>query len=210
VQDATLPLRWLRPSDQDADRAEERESLVVDEMDAPIVPAPVGAGRLRGLVLHKLMEELLTGELQEEFGALAHRGAELIRQAATTGQVAPDAQELAHTVLRTLAIPDIAPLKPKLVPEFPLYGLHTSEQLLVPLVGRADAVFVEDGRPSIVIDWKSDIAPQPTDIQVHAAQLRDYLQVIGASRGALVYMTPARVHWIEAIATRSQTESATP
>lgn len=210
VRDATLPLLWLRPSDQDADRAEESETLVVDEMDAPIVPAPVGAGRLRGLVLHKLMEEVLTGELDEDFGALARRGEELMRQAATTGKVAPDAQELADTVLRTLAIPDIASLKTKLVPEFPLYGLHTSEQLLVPLVGRADAVLVEDGRPSIVLDWKSDIAPEPGDIQDHAAQLRDYLQVTGASRGALVYMTSARVHWIEATATRLQGESTTP
>jgi CRISPR-associated exonuclease Cas4 len=207
IRGATLPLLWLRPSDRDADRADQTENLVVDEEEAPDVFVPVGAGRLRGLVLHKLMEEVLTGELDEDFGALARRGKELMRQLATTGIVMPDAEELGRTVLRTLAIPDIAILRPQLVPEFPLYGLHTSEHLLVPLIGRADAVLLEDGHPSIVLDWKSDIAPEPDDIQDHATQLRDYLQVTGASRGALVYMTLARVHWIGAVAARSEEES---
>jgi hypothetical protein len=31
----------------------------------------------------------------------------------------------------------------------------------------------------------------------HAAQLRDYLRVTGAERGAIVYMSAAQVSWVE-------------
>jgi CRISPR-associated exonuclease Cas4 len=199
VRSASRPLLWLRPSDQDPDRTQTAEGVVVDEAEAPDVPVPVGAGRLRGLILHKLMEEVLTGELLENLGAISRRSKELLHQLPTTQTVLPEAEELAHTVIRTLAMPDIARLRSRLVPEFPLYGLHSAEQVLVPLAGRADAVLLENGRPSIVLDWKSDIAPKQEDVDDHAIQLRDYLNVTGASRGGLVYMTPGVVQWIDAI-----------
>ena len=38
--------------------------------------------------------------------------------------------------------------------------------------------------------------PTEQDMRVHARQLSDYLDVIGALRGALVYMTSGAVRWV--------------
>ena len=62
------------------------------------------------------------------------------------------------------------------------------------LAGRIDAVAVE---ASVVLDWKSDIAPTEDDVRIHAGQLQDYRHVTGAPRGALVYMTSGVVRWVE-------------
>jgi hypothetical protein len=48
----------------------------------------------------------------------------------------------------------------------------------------------------VVIDWKSDVDPDETDMRFHAGQLEDYLRATGAARGALVYMTPGFVRWV--------------
>jgi len=82
------------------------------------------------------------------------------------------------------------------VPEVPVYGMLDAGQTA--LAGRADATAVEDGAASAVVDWKSDIAPTPQDINAHEVQLRHYMTVIGVQRGALVYMTPGAVHWVTA------------
>ncbi|RWP48355.1 hypothetical protein, partial [Mesorhizobium sp.] len=63
---AAVPLTWLRPSNQDPDRVPIIEAIAIDSGDAPETELPIGAGRVRGLVLHKLMEEVLTGELAED------------------------------------------------------------------------------------------------------------------------------------------------
>ena len=77
IDEAAVPLTWVRPSDHDPDRVEAIEAIVLDAGDAPEVDLPVGAGRVRGLLLHKLMEEVLTGELVEEVGRFANRAREL-------------------------------------------------------------------------------------------------------------------------------------
>jgi hypothetical protein len=90
--------------------------------DAPEVDAPVSAGRVRGLLLHKLMEEVLTGELAEDIVSFAGRArallAELVLDAAESGAL-PDCDEIAATAWRTLQLPDIAGLRGRLVPEWP-------------------------------------------------------------------------------------------
>ncbi len=69
------------------------------------------------------------------------------------------------------------------------------------LAGRIDAIALHEGQPSVVLDWKSDVAPSEQDIREHARQLKDYLNATGGSRGALVYMTPGLVRWVTASAT---------
>ena len=69
------------------------------------------------------------------------------------------------------------------------------------VAGRADAVLVENGRVSVVFDWKSDVAPSPQDRMNYAGQLSDYLSATGAARGALVYMSLEEIVWISAPAT---------
>ena len=50
----------------------------------------------------------------------------------------------------------------------------------------------------MVLDWKSDIDPDETDMRRHAGRLEDYLRATGARRAALVYMTPGVVWWVTA------------
>jgi hypothetical protein len=49
----------------------------------------------------------------------------------------------------------------------------------------------------VVIDWKSDVDPNEADMRFHSVQLEDYLSATDAARGALVYMTPGFVRWVE-------------
>jgi ATP-dependent exoDNAse (exonuclease V) beta subunit len=110
---------------------------------------------------------------------------------------APDAEEIAATAWRTLQLPEIADLRPRLVPELPIYAWLKPGSQGPALAGRIDAAAIDDGRPAVILDWKSDVAPRPEDIGAHAAQLRHYLLATGASRGAIVYMTTGAVHWLE-------------
>jgi ATP-dependent exoDNAse (exonuclease V) beta subunit len=196
---AATPLQWLRPSDLDPDRLPMAESIAIELSDASETELPVGAGRVRGLVLHKLMEEVLTGELPEDASAFAARArmlmAELVIDADNSAPL-PDPDEIAATTLRTLALPEIAALRPSLVPEWPIYAMLAGPPEPTALAGRIDAVALQEGRPSVVLDWKSDVAPSEQDVREHARQLKDYLDATGGSRGALVYMTPGLIRWV--------------
>jgi CRISPR-associated exonuclease Cas4 len=77
---AAMPLQRLRPSDHDPDRAPRGEAIAMEPGEAPETELPVGAGRVRGLILHKLMEEMLTGELAEEMPVVAARARVLMTQ----------------------------------------------------------------------------------------------------------------------------------
>jgi len=61
------------------------------------------------------------------------------------------------------------------------------------LTGRADALVLDGDLVSVVVDWKSDVAPTNTDKLAHAGQLLKYMGACGAPRGALVYMTSGTV-----------------
>ena len=86
----------------------------------------VAGGAMRGTVLHKLMEEVLTGEITDGISDLTRRAAELLSQLGITP--AADAKsglvpaELAGTITKTLRIPEIKTLRPRLVPEHTIYG----------------------------------------------------------------------------------------
>jgi len=58
------------------------------------------------------------------------------------------------------------------------------------VTGIADAVaLTPDGRPDVVIDWKSDVNPDPETLAHYRAQVRTYLDMTGAERGLIVLMT---------------------
>lgn len=199
IQRVTQEIIWFTPSEHDPDRLPVEVSPVIDQSDdAAELPLPVGAGRVRGLVLHKLIEEVLTGELSLEEASLAARAHVLVGHLygeKPIGPGAPQPQELARTVLKTLTLPEIAAMT--LVPEITVYGMKALEPKAVGLAGRADALEIGAHGPSVVVDWKSDVAPTDEDIQIHAGQLMNYMTVSGASRGALVYMTSGTIRWIE-------------
>ncbi|UPT89808.1 UvrD-helicase domain-containing protein [Bradyrhizobium barranii subsp. apii] len=193
---ASPPIAWDRPSDRDADRSADLVDAFVVDAGAVVTARIVGAGALRGTILHKLMEELLTGELEHFREEAIHRATELLAQLQSddpTDAAKPDAVEMAETALRTLALPELAPFLAKLVPEVPLWAANPP----CFLAGRADAAAIEGERIALVVDWKSDVNPAATTHSAHVAQLRDYLRVTGAERGAIVYMSAAQVSWVE-------------
>ena len=146
------------------------------------------AGRERGTILHKLIEEVLTGETAEEKKALAAR-AEILIRALGLPVVNDPAQglapaELAGCVTRTLTLPEVAALWLGLVPEFPVYASTATDTHEEATAGIVDAIaFGSDGAPQVVIDWKSDVDPSPETLEHYRAQVRAYLDMTGADRG---------------------------
>lgn len=191
-------LTWVRPSMQDEDRLPEIES--VDLTTVATDYDTVGAGRVRGLILHKLMEEMLSGELPDVVEAATHRAAELLKQLdVSPNQVCdpPSPAEMAQTALKTLALPALSSVRRRLLPELPVFGVVDEEGLTTALTGRVDALEVaDDGRVEAVFDWKSDVDPSDADVMSHAAQIGDYMRTTDARRGAIVYMTSGVVHWV--------------
>ena len=158
----------------------------------------VQGGRERGLILHKLMEEVLTAETNETPAALVERAADLIRALGKTPVADPavglSAEELAGCVTQTLALLEIAALRPVLLAEFPVYAVRTEKDEEIATAGIADALTVgPDGRPVIVVDWKSDVNPDPRTVDHYRAQVRAYLDMTSAQQGLIVLMTTGAV-----------------
>lgn len=216
VRRASRTLDWQSPSrlpDDEAsplDPPRPREEGGGDRVDADVwpVPAPI----LRGRVLHALMQEVLGGELGEAGGAIARRAGVLV--ARLGGDVPDDDRDRLHPavleadVRRGLAVPDVAALRDRLVPEVPVYAYEEVEpersdartqpseagQAAVVTVGIADAVaFADDGSAELVVDWKGDAEPPPERIARYVAQVRRYLEVLGAPRGMLVFLASGAV-----------------
>jgi exodeoxyribonuclease-5 len=169
------------------------------EDDAQIaheIPVPTVAGTSQhGIILHKLMEEVLTEETSAATSAdLRQRAAELVAQLGlepvsdpSTG-IAP--AELAGTIERTLALPEIAQLRDRLVPEHSVFGHENTTAGEIFVAGVADAVALgADSVPETIVDWKSDIAPSHSNFE----QIKEYCQHTGAKRALLVLMTPGKI-----------------
>lgn len=198
VAAAAPPITWRRPSEHDADRLPAKELSVLEIGEGLLeAPRPLGAGRVRGVLLHKLLEELLTGELPHDLGAVELRVVELVAQLATLEPEEaerPEPKECAATVLRARSLPGLADLWSQLEPEVTIY---VSDPDGVLVAGRADAVAVVDGRPVAVLDWKSDLDPTPAAQASYLSQLAQYVRAIGAPRGAIVYLSTGEVVWTD-------------
>lgn len=198
----SVPIAWLKPSAHDndvmaPDDVTEDDGFDFLETDAPEI---VGAGRLRGLLLHKLIEEVLWEGLDETPVALVARAEILLVDLASPDdpdETLPDAREVAQMVSTTLALPEVAALRPHLVPEVPVFGIVADQEKESPLAGRADALAIENGTISVVLDWKSDVAPGERQRQDHVDQIRLYMAATGAPRGALVYSSLGWVRWVD-------------
>ena len=94
--------------------------------------------------------------------------------------------------MRALALPEIAELRPSLIPELPIWA--TDEHGLV--AGRADALAINGQRVDVAIDWKSDVNPTMAVRKAHVQQLHDYLSATHASRGAVVYISSGEIVWV--------------
>ena len=198
----THTIVWRTPSrDEGAAHPVMREEgptiLVTDGDGAPadgVTATTVQGGRERGLILHKLIEEVLTGETVENLPDLSARAEILIR--ALDRPVVDDPAEglapaeLADCVVRALSLPEVADLRHNLVPEFPVFRSTMTETQEEATAGITDAIaFDTDGAPQVVIDWKSDVVPSPETHEHYRAQVRTYLDMTGAARGLVVFVT---------------------
>ncbi|MDP3177225.1 MAG: UvrD-helicase domain-containing protein [Spirochaetaceae bacterium] len=195
-------LTWLAPSrDESTSGAvlQEEEATIwrgadddqPQEMETTVV---VQGGRERGLILHKLMEEVLAGETSDDMATLEQRAGDLIRALGRFPVANPatglSAEELAGCVARTLALPEIATLRSGLLAEFPVYAARADDGEETATAGIADALtLAADGRPAVVVDWKSDVNPNPQTLDHYRSQVRAYLDMTGAERGLIVLMT---------------------
>lgn len=199
-------LMWLAPSRDETAAGpvllEEESALWLGSADGQPseleAAVKVQGGRERGLILHKLMEEVLTGECSDTEAALTKRARQHIlalgRPLVADPSTGLSPEELASCVVRTLALPDIVALRPNLLAEFPVYASYVIDGVENAMVGIADALTVgPDGRPVAVVDWKSDVAPDAQTIDHYQAQVRAYLNVTGAEYGLIVLMTRGTV-----------------
>ena len=170
-----------------------------DELTPDLQSAGTTQGGLeRGLILHKLMEEILNGEINDDAAAVSARAVGLIRSLAKTPVEDPatglSAMELAACVARTLALPQVAELRPGLQAEFPVYGIQAEGDGESATAGIADALTLSaTGKPDVVVDWKSDVKPTVAILDHYRAQVRTYLDLTGAPRGLIVLMTTGTI-----------------
>ena len=198
---------WRAPS-RDKDTAwpvlrEEAPTILATDGDgAPAdgtAASTIQGGQERGAILHKLIEEVLTGETTETQPALAARAQVLIRALNLPVMVDP-AQglapaELAGCVLRALSLPEVVAVRPGLVPEFPVYASTATGAHEEASAGIVDAIaFDAEGAPQVVIDWKSDVDPSPESLEHYHAQVRAYLDMTGTKRGLIVAVTSGTVY----------------
>lgn len=191
---SSAPINWKRPSDHDPDRPVIDEGAISALSETADITLPAGPGRLRGIVLHKLMEEFLTGELLEDEPAAVARARtlfdQLVADEADT-RAAPDPTEMGRTALNTLRIPEIAALRHHLVPEVAIWASAGTEYV----AGRADALAVDKRTVTAALDWKSDVHPSADDRSRYLGQVRDYQKASCALRAGVVYMTLGEVDW---------------
>ena len=197
---------WRAPSrDEDTAQPVLREEaptiLATDGDGAPAdgtAVAKIQDGRERGTILHKLIEEVLTGETAETLPALTARAEILIRALGLPVMDDPALglapAELASCVVRTLSLPEVAALRPGLVPELPVYGSIATDRHEEASAGIVDAIaFDTDGNPDVVIDWKSDVDPSLETLEHYRAQVRAYLDMTGADLGLIVAVTTGAI-----------------
>jgi hypothetical protein len=179
------------------------ESIIVS-VPAANEDLNIQGGRERGLVLHKLMEEVLTGETADDVATLQARASELLIQMGL-----PDAEdaatglsslEMATAIQRTLQLPDIAELRPRLLPEFRVYAASVVGQTASLTAGIADAVAYVGEQIQTVVDWKSDVNPTPADIEMYRDQVRSYLKATGAVLGLIVFVTSGSIERVQSSA----------
>ncbi|MGO8735852.1 MAG: UvrD-helicase domain-containing protein [Terriglobia bacterium] len=197
-------VHWVRPSGSHDDGRDEPEQRV--ESPEGVVPAepvvkPIGSV-LRGSVLHKLIEEILNGLLEEKSLSISSRADELIRQLGgnpkARAEEGPCPKEMADTVLNTLSLPLVRESRARLLPEFPLFSARKAVDNNLHLVGgMADAVVLGDSSIDLVVDWKSDINVDSSTRNAHFGQMQAYLEAADCRRGAIIYMTTGIIQEVQ-------------
>lgn len=165
-------------------------------------PLNIHGSRERGTIIHKLFEEVLTGETREAQAELTARAQALIWQYGEEPGDDPVKRlvpsELAACVLRGLSLPEIAELRPRLIPELSLFGSNVNKAQEEIVAGVADALALRaDGTPEVVIDWKTDVRLRQPILDHYRSQIAAYLALAEAESGLIVLVTTGeliRIH----------------
>ncbi|WP_035722824.1 UvrD-helicase domain-containing protein [Bradyrhizobium sp. ARR65] len=196
ISEAYHTIVWNRPSRHESDVQPEEERIFSDpeQADESMEPTTVVGGATRGTVLHKLVEEVLTGETRESVSDLERRAVELLSQLGLESCQDPSKgispAELASTVSRSLNLPEIAALRGSLAPEQIVLGSETSGGVETLTFGVVDAIYRDDnGKAEIVVDWKSDVERDQDRLARYRGQVKQYCNQTGAVRALLVFMT---------------------
>ncbi len=193
---STPKLKWRQPSLGETDRVPPLADMPPSTELTEPRELPVGAGPLRGTLLHKLNEEVISGDLPCNFAALRDRAEELLGQLISkllsTDMEMPDPTQVAACVQDLFSIGDVANFLPFLEAEVPVW--HKDGQTL--LAGRVDALIVREGKVLGVLDWKSDVMPSNDAKSRYVSQVASYLAITGAVAGAVVFMTTGELMWI--------------
>jgi len=201
ISDAAITIRWHRPSLHEDDVLQSAPILVFSDpesVEADHQVIEITGSATRGTILHKLMEEVLSGETQDAVGELERRATELLAQLGKAPSdnpkfgIAP--KELASTIVRTLNLAEIAVLRPRLIPEQTIFGSEKDGSTETLISGVADAVARDaNDRIETIIDWKSDVEMNDGKLKAYRTQLDDYRKQTGAKRALLVLMTTGEV-----------------
>lgn len=198
-------LTWKSPSrhedtDKAADGVGEPDITGTEgesETPAAYESAVIQGGRERGLVMHKLLEEVLTGETDESEAALAERARILITELGLIPKEnAKDGcspAELAKLVRRALAIQEVAEVRARLVPECHVYGFRAGAAEDIVTYGIADAIAYDGAQAQLIVDWKSDVEPSEAVVRTYCEQVADYLATTGLNDGLVVFATSGKV-----------------
>ena len=214
IEAAQQNIQWHQPSRHEETAPVQAQDQVFAGTEAflegsPALERAVGpdqptiqGGRQRGIIMHKLIEEVLTGETEEEGRALEERAGQLLVQLGLTDEQDPamglSSKEIAGSVYRALQLPEIAAVRPRLLPELPVYAKNSVDKTVTLTAGIADAGAIDDsGRIDTVIDWKSDVDPTPKQIDIYRTQVHEYLSACGAPLGMIVFITCGRIEKIQ-------------
>ena len=200
IHRVTPDISWKQPSRHEAGESTDEFHADPRWKRLPIDTAvSIRGSATRGKVLHKMLEEILLGELPEEMTACETRADELVNQSGTVPcddpADGPNPAEIAQTALRALAVPEICEVRDRLIPEFDVFDYHSGEdEKDSALAGCADAVAIgATGEIEFVVDWKSDVSPDEQGRARYSQQVLEYLSALGVTKGIIVYMTTGQV-----------------
>jgi len=179
-------------SEDPAPHTPELGPWILDALDSveevPALAPTLTVGTARGILLHKLMEDVINDVVEAEQNALAVRAAGLLSEL-SPDDLGVDPAEAAAMALRAWRLPEVAELHGRLLAEVAVSGAEHDDSTGGEVIwsGIADAVAVDsEGRPEVVLDWKSDRAPTPETLAHYREQVRAYLRLTGAREGIVV------------------------
>ena len=194
LRQSSNQLTWVTPS-KDEVPVTNLDTAFLDLGESPPheaeLPPITGPGLIRGQVIHRLIEEILTGETSLD--QAMERAEILVTQIQSYPETEPqdpiDPVEISLRIDRALKLPQIGPIIDSLVPECPVYNFESEKGASSVVVGVADAIsFSPDGTPQLIIDWKSGQVEAH-----HEEQIAAYMRATSINHGLLVYVDSAQV-----------------